>query len=290
MTWEPLHPFGCSIEADLSSPLSSEQQSELRFLFERHLLLRFRGQQISPDDQVRAMDYLGSVLRFNNGRDYEYVSNLRADGKLGSDAISWHCDMQFSPLPFEALSLYATVVPNGKTSTRFASGARAYEELTEHQREMARGLEALNVFASEFAGRNRLTRLSPHAPSSIHPVVRNHIVTGVPYLFASWQQTDSIVGVGEEESDQILDQLFTVLYHEDNIVEHRWSEGDLVIWDNQSLQHARGDVANVGERTLRKVIIAQKSLMDMYPEFTGQSSDQMRQATARSGPLRTSRT
>ena len=275
-----LKPFGCSIEADLSVPLSQEAQQELRDLFARHLLLTVRGQRLSASDQVRVLGYLGSVLRLPGGLDYEYVSNTRADGKLGSDEISWHSDMQFSPLPFDALSLHAVSVIDKMTSTRFASGARAYERLTSDQRELVGVLDALNVFASDFPGRNRSVTLSANAPRSVHPVVKKHPVTGVPFLFVSWQQTDSIVGLEAGESDRLLEQLFTVLYDEGNVLEHHWSVGDLVIWNNQSLQHARGDVSGGGERTLQKVILGQKNLLEMYPEFAGKSTDQLRSSTA----------
>lgn len=275
-----LTPFGCSVDVDLSTPLSEEEQQELRDLFARHLLLRFRGQRLTASDQVRVMGYLGSVLRLPSGLDYEYVSNTRSDGKLGSDEISWHSDMQFSPMPFEALSLHALSVIDKMTSTRFASGARAYERLSSDQREFVGGLHALNVFASDFPGRNRSVALSAEAPRSVHPVVQQHPVTGVPFLFVSWQQTDSIVGLEAGESDQLLEQLFAVLYDEENVLEHHWSVGDLVIWDNQSLQHARGDISREGERTLQKVTLGQKNLLEMYPEFAGKTTDELRLSTA----------
>ena len=275
-----LKPFGCSVEVDLSTPLSEEEQQELRDLFARHLLLRFRGQRLSASDQVRVMGYLGSVLRLPGGLDYEYVSNTRPDGKLGSDEISWHSDMQFSPLPFDALSLHAVSVVDKMTSTRFASGARAYERLTSDQREVVGGLSALNVFASDFPGRNRSFQLSAGAPRSVHSVVKQHPVSRIPFLFVSWQQTDSIVGLEASESDRLLEQLFALLYDEENILEHHWSVGDLVIWDNQSLQHARGDISREGERTLQKVTLGQKNLLEMYPEFAGKTTDELRLSTA----------
>ena len=37
--------------------------------------------------------------------------------------------------------------------------------------------------------------------------------------------------------------------------DHEWRQGDLVVWDNLTVQHARGNVEIDGpERTLRKVI------------------------------------
>ena len=36
--------------------------------------------------------------------------------------------------------------------------------------------------------------------------------------------------------------------------EHHWRNGDLVIWDNVALQHARPPIADGTRRTLRRVV------------------------------------
>ena len=41
------------------------------------------------------------------------------------------------------------------------------------------------------------------------------------------------------------------MYAPDNVYEHTWQVGDLLVWDNLALQHAR-DAVN-GRRTLRRV-------------------------------------
>ena len=235
-----LEPFGCEVEMDLSVPLTPECRAELNELYAQHLLLVFRRQQITPQDQVRVMGHLGPVLKLSADRSYEFVSNTRSNGKLGSDEITWHSDMQFSPKPFAALSLYALNVVDLKSSTRFSSGARAYDHLPDSLRSQLASLESLNVFASDFPGRNRSSTLSAEAPRSVHPVVMKHPRTGRSFLYTSWQQTDSIIGWEPSDSDKWLEQLFTMLYSPDNVLEHHWSVGDLVIWDNLAVQHREG--------------------------------------------------
>jgi hypothetical protein len=58
------------------------------------------------------------------------------------------------------------------------------------------------------------------------------------------------------------------------VLDHEWRRGDLVVWDNLAVQHARGNVEIEGpERTLRKVI-------GPVPVQTGISKPKMVQAGA----------
>jgi taurine dioxygenase len=45
------------------------------------------------------------------------------------------------------------------------------------------------------------------------------------------------------------------LYAPGNRYEHHWEPGDLVVWDNVGLQHARGAVGRGAPRTLRRIVI-----------------------------------
>ena len=76
-------------------------------------------------------------------------------------------------------------------------------------------------------------------------------MTGAPLLYTSAMQTDSVVGLPEAESEALLARCWAALYAPGNVYEHVWSGGDLVIWDNLALHHARSAVT--GRRTLRRV-------------------------------------
>jgi taurine dioxygenase len=74
-------------------------------------------------------------------------------------------------------------------------------------------------------------------------------------LYVSQQMTREIVGLSADESENLLQTLFAHLYKPGMVYEHEWHDGDLVIFDNIAMQHARGYVdANGPTRTLRKAI------------------------------------
>ena len=66
-----------------------------------------------------------------------------------------------------------------------------------------------------------------------------HNRAGVPSLYACLQHTIRVLDMDIADSDALLAQLFDTLYRADNLYEYQWRPGDLVIWDNRTIQHAR---------------------------------------------------
>ena len=52
---------------------------------------------------------------------------------------------------------------------------------------------------------------------------------------------------------------------------HRWRVGDLVIWDNHAVQHARPAVGD-DERTLRRVAIGPEQDLTLFRRAAGASA------------------
>jgi taurine dioxygenase len=80
-------------------------------------------------------------------------------------------------------------------------------------------------------------------------------------------QTISILGLAQPESDALLDTLFQALYEPTNVYEHEWHDGDLVIWDNLAVQHARQKVDESAPRTLRRVVFGEKAPWEEWPQM-----------------------
>lgn len=53
-----------------------------------------------------------------------------------------------------------------------------------------------------------------------------------------------------------------------HVLTYNWSEGDLVIWDNIALQHARPDLNKTGApRTLRKTLVPSPMIGNERPNI-----------------------
>jgi alpha-ketoglutarate-dependent taurine dioxygenase len=101
-------------------------------------------------------------------------------------------------------------------------------------------------------------------PRAIQPVVMAHPTTGTPLLFVDEVATGEILGLPEEESDRLLDDIRALLYTDGNITTHHWEVGDLIVWGNIAVQHNRPKLTGRAPRTLRRTVIADEETQANY--------------------------
>ena len=263
---EALMPFGTKVELASLPSTDSAEAEELRSLYRQDGLLVVRGLHLSHDEQVKFCRIFGPVHEspFENF----LVSNVDKTGHLGMRELHWHNDVPFLPSPYLAGSLHALQVDPQAVGTRFASGYRAYERLPMVLRDRITGMKALHVRERVYDRPTRLTDLQSGDICTVHDVVRADPETGRKYLFVNQAWTDSIIGLPETESRALLGELYSHFYAEGEIYEHKWTDGDLVLWNNLALQHARG-LAGEGVRTLQRVTITQLGYAQQYPTDVG---------------------
>jgi taurine dioxygenase len=211
---------------------------------------------LAPEAQQRLAATFGPLVdESRNGDGWTLVSD-REEGVIREGALLFHSDLAFTPTPLTAISLYALEVPAGGTATFFADGVLAARRLPPELRSAVAGRDALHCYPlTEARGdeRYRVALLDAGAPRAEHPVLWEHPRTGEPVLYVNAMQTDSIVGLTEPESEALLERLWALLYEPGNVYRHDWHVGDLVVWDNIAVQHAREDVRPGIGRTLRRV-------------------------------------
>jgi taurine dioxygenase len=257
-----IEPFGVEAKLDLARGLKEEHKEELRRLYALEGLLLIRGLELSMEDQLEFCSIFGPVLRGEHDR--YLVSNVDEEGLLGDLELLFHHDIPYVPAPFLAGSLHALRVSEGVSGTKFASAFRACERLPRELRDRIDGLNALFVRPRNEDRRNRLTDSLPGDNCAVHAVVQRQAGTGRPFIFVNGQSTACLIGLSEADSDALLEELLSYLYAEDNVYEHRWTNGDLVLWDNLALQHARDRITG-GVRTLQRVTVARFSYEAQYP-------------------------
>lgn len=260
--YQVLQPFGVRVERDLSVPLDAAEQAQLKELLYRHGLIVASGQSLSLERHCELMAIFGPLL--GSRATVSYVAP--DDGVFGTQALGFHSDLAFAPIPFDVISLHAVAVADGETSTRFVDGAAAYDRLAPALRARLRGLTVAAV-SSSANGRT----VGYDIPDAAHRFDRGailaHKVTGQPILYVQEAQTARFNELGRVESDALLADLFATLYRPDRVADHRWTTGDLVIWDNLRLQHARPAFAAGVARRLQRVVVAERSLREQIPDF-----------------------
>jgi len=258
----PGAPFGLEVKADLSASFNEAEKEALRQLYRRDGLLLFRDQSLTMDQQLDASEIFGPVMR--GAMDNYLVSNVEEDGLLGDGELLFHVDIPFVPAPYLGGSLQALEVDEGVSATRFASAFRAWDTLPEDLKRRIDGKTVLHVRGRELGRRTTLADSQPGDNCAVHSLVGRQEGTGRPYIFACMDMAALVVGLSEAESDALLEDLFDYLYAPDNIYDHHWRKGDLVIWDNRAIQHARSPIES-GRRTLQRVAIARLGYWDQCP-------------------------
>ena len=273
-----LEPFGVEIDAEVVARPDEATRAQLHHLFDLHGLVLIRGLSLSMEAQKDLCRLFGPVL--DTPLENFIVSNVREDGYLGVQELLFHNDLAYLPAPYLGGSLHAIDVGEGATSTRFASGTLAWARLPSALRERVDALNGLHVKQRVFDRPNTLADLEPGDVCAIHAVVGRHHATDKPYLFVSEDLTVCIAGIAEAESASLLRELFGHLYAPANVYEHKWRNGDIVIWDNLAVQHARGPLSPA-PRTLQRVSIGRIGYAQMYPTDLGIMGDQYADTLAR---------
>ncbi len=256
--------------ADLSRPLDDAGFARVAELFFEHQVVVFRGQKLTPAQQVAFTQRFGELEhhvrkehRLAGHPEILVVSNVVDDKGVAigvQDAGRfWHSDLSYKQVPSLLSALYALEVPVkdgvvlGKTS--FASTVAAYEQLPGETKARLKGLKnihsythyrARNVQAqkNEQAGGGRTVQehaLSTEQLKSVPdvevPIVRTHPVTGRKGLFINEAHTSGIPGMPEKEGAALLTQLCAHIIRPEFRLEHEWRAGDLLMWDNCAVQH-----------------------------------------------------
>lgn len=247
-------------------PVAEDEAAALRALLDAHELLVLRAPQLDAAAQVEFLALFGPI--YDEGRDnsgLSYVSNVV--GVFPNGRLLFHQDFAFTPYPHRVQSLYGQELQGAVSPTLFVSNSRAYERLTEAQRTAWRTLSAVHARNAGKSGRSddEFTRVElrklPNSddaklyPRATHPVINRHPRTGKPLLFVNEYYTSHIPELAPEDGEQVIQDACALLYAPEHIYAHDWRVGDLVVWDNIALQHARSEVKPDTRRTLRRILV-----------------------------------
>ena len=255
---------------DLSRPLDDETFASLADSFFEHQVVVFRGQKLTPGQQIAFTRRFGELEhhvrkehRLDGHPEILIVSNV-VDGRGAAIGVQdagrfWHSDLSYKQVPSLLSALYALEVPvkDGRVlgATSFASTIAAYEALPEGEQRRLQGLRnvhsyryyrAKNLQAQKEEQARGARTVQEHPPSEEQlrsvpdvevPIVRTHPVTGRKGLFINEAHTSRVLGLPEEESSALLAQLCAHIVKPEFRYEHSWRAGDLLMWDNASVQH-----------------------------------------------------
>ena len=235
-------------DVDLNT-ISDQLRSDLKSLFDKHLVLLFRGQNLTPKAQIEFSELFGSVkshpLKTRRSVDGhpEVLILENQPGRPGAPNDYWHSDISHSDEPPSATILHSLIVPEGRGDTMLCNMVRAYDQLSDHLRTVITGLEGLHrrmaTLERGIAGKSDARPIDPSEikPPRAHPIVRSPAGTKQKAIFVNPHFTVGIKGLDTEESNWILDHLYKIATQPENIYRHQWRPGDVLVWDNRRTMH-----------------------------------------------------
>lgn len=244
--------MGAEIEGvDLGQPMSNAVRDEIHQAFLAHLMIAFRGQTLTPKQQVGLAGLFGkpAIYPFLKGLDGAPEVNelLKTETDTVNFGGGWHSDTAYKERPDLGTLLYAHEVPAAGGDTLFASMYAAYDALSEGMQRLIGGLYAVNnseklypggrtAALSKLGGMGRAVTAAA-ALEAEHPVVRTHPETGRKALYVNASHTLRLRDMTVPESKPLIDFLSAHAVRPEFTCRLKWEQGTLAIWDNRATQH-----------------------------------------------------
>ena len=269
LTIEPINPyFGARVGGiSIRDGVDEETFAAIAATFEEHSVLVFAGQPVTDDEQVAFTERFGPLEPtiagvVGTGSKVVRVSNMLPDGTLkepggrlslfGRANGFWHTDSSFRSCPAKASMLSARLIPEQGGDTEFASTRAAFEALDPARQ--ADLVEMVAVHSLAFS-RRKLSpdAISPEQEAALPPVeqalVRTNPVTGRKSLLIG-AHVEDILGMVHEEAQALLAELLELATQPRFCYRHRWTVGDIVMWDNRAVLHRGHDYDEVNSKRL----------------------------------------
>ncbi len=260
------------ISAEISeidvSLVNKEQVKTIKQLVYEHKLVVFRNQSINVEEYIEFARKIGEPQVYPQDNyhhpDYPEIfvsSNVPKDGKkfgVKGTGRYWHTDCAFlqEPLPFTML--YPQVLPNSIRETYYIDMQKVYKNLPanlknyidgkylRHEGKMRYKVQEWDI---DRALIDIMNEIEKRFPAVFHPSVITHPVTNKEILYMSEGFTTGIVDTDYETSQKALQELFEFIELEEHIHTHVWKNGDILLWDNRTLNHMASTVAK-GEKSV----------------------------------------
>jgi taurine dioxygenase len=250
----PLSPnLGAEIRGvDLAEDVSDEIFAAIYRAWLRYQVLLFPPLDLPPGRQVQFARHFGEVqihvmnqYHADGYPELYRLSNLDEHGKPNGrhpdkGTLVWHTDGSWRRVTGQATIIYGEVVPETGGETHFADMYGAYERLAPAWKLRIANLRAvhnLDFSRTRRHGEDPMTEEQRKAvPPVDHPIVRTHPETGRKCLFLG-DHAESVVGMPYDEGRELIDELNRLAIHPDLTCAHRWTPGQLIVWDNRCTMH-----------------------------------------------------
>lgn len=233
---------GSEIRGTVADLLNPDAAAEIRAELLARGVLVFRQLNIADEDQVRLAGMIGKLR--DEGENHVFKITINPDENAKSaylrGSFLWHMDGTHDTVPVFGSLLSGRRLSAVGGDTLFANSYAAWEALPEEKK---RAIENLRVVHSFRTSMER-TGLAPSAddeaymrgiPDQTHALVWTH-KSGRKSLVIGCHAKE-VVGMDKAESDALIEELLAWVTQDRFVYRHKWTVGDMLMWDNTGVLH-----------------------------------------------------
>lgn len=223
--------------------LSGQHAADIRDLLEQRGVIVFPGIHMTDEEQVAFTRTLGETARERTGEEVFTVS-LDPEKSTGVEylkgAFYWHFDGVIQAKPILASILSAKVLPPTGGDTEFCNTYAAYEALSDEDKRCFAGMRVVHsnwaplLYHTPEPSQEQLELFASFGEIEL-PLVWTHR-SGRKSLVLGCTATQ-VVGLDRRESTLLLNRLREWATDEPFHYSHKWSPGDMLMWDNTGTLH-----------------------------------------------------
>jgi taurine dioxygenase len=279
--------LGVLIEGiDFAKPVSGADRERLIALWNEHGLLLIRGSNVSPESQIAFSRIFGELeehpLKTIRAGQYPELMELNSedaktnpvaywDGEAIIGRLPWHKDLIYTAKPNHGAILRAVIIPPTAGETGYGDQQRAYDALSDATKARISDLEVVYRFGVSLRDmrfidtsgyvpgpgvpKNTKDLGFPDFPDSVHPLVLEHPVTGRRSLNISPMFLERVDGMPPEQSDALLRELVAHATSPEFCYLHRWTPGEVILWDNWRFMHSAPGIKPGDRRIIHRTTI-----------------------------------
>lgn len=253
----PLHElFGAEVhQFDLRRMDNHHFYPQIREAFETHSVLLFRDQELDEQAHFRIAGLFGPVENREKGQwgkrpdRVSRVSNVDQDGQVmaeDGDPVRnlkanqlWHTDSTFLPAPALANVLAAQVVPDSGGETELVSTRVAWQSMPAALKSAVRDALFVHRYSHSraridpgLATNEMFTMWGDQVWRAIWPNPAN----GQEALYLA-SHICKVVGLDPAAGERLVNDLIDYCTRPAHRYSHRWTMGDVLIWDERATMH-----------------------------------------------------
>ena len=225
-----------------------------------------RNQNITNDQHIHFSEYFGDLevtKAGTNGAGSKLIilQNFDEDGNIVPPTDrqrlnnlanqEWHSDSSFKKIPSKLSILSAKMIPAKGGNTEFLSMRAVYNSLPE---KLKSNIEDKVCWHDYSYGRSKIDAnlVTADEKKALPPVKQKLVLNNKKYGKSLYigAHCSKIDGMNDDESQNLLDEIYEYIDNESHVYSHIWKPYDLIMWDNRAVLHRATPIKGKVEKRL----------------------------------------